>query len=146
MITPRRTRLVRVADLQIYRRAITGLTEGAGGSGLGAQGLGLRAHADALVVVPTRGAARLLQRNVSAEADVVTRDELYDRLHSRLADPPRRLSALERDVMAQAAARASAARGELSFRLRPGLMSVGAALCRVGIWAFSRFAVVSRST
>ena len=57
-------------------------------------------------------------------ADVVTRDELYDRLHGRLADPPRRLSPLERDVMAQAAARAAAAGGsELSFQLRPGLIA-----------------------
>ena len=74
------------------------------------------------MVVPTRGAARLIERTVNAEA--VTRDELYDSLHSRLADPPRRLTALERDVMAQAAARAAAARGsELSFQLRPGLIA-----------------------
>jgi RecB family exonuclease len=54
----------------------------------------------------------------------VTRDELYDRLQARLADPPRRLTPLERDVMAQAAARATAARGhELSFQLRPGLVA-----------------------
>ena len=75
-----------------------------------------------LVVVPTRGAAGLLMRTV--DADIVTRDEMYDRLHGRLADPPRRLSPLERDVMAQAAARATAARGhELSFQLRPGLVA-----------------------
>ncbi len=74
------------------------------------------------MVVPTRSAARLLLRTI--DADVVTRDELYDRLHSRLADPPRRLSPLERDVMAQAAARAAAARSsELSFQLRPGLIA-----------------------
>jgi len=58
----------------------------------------------------------------TVDADVVTRDELYDRLHARLADPPRRLSPLERDVMVQAAARAAAGgAGALSFRLRPGL-------------------------
>jgi ATP-dependent helicase/nuclease subunit B len=81
-----------------------------------------------LVVVPTRGAAYQLQRLLEAAArtaaDLVTRDELYDRLHSRLANAPRRLSALERDVMAQAAARAAAAAGDdLSFRLRPGLIA-----------------------
>jgi hypothetical protein len=61
---------------------------------------------------------------VGTGPDIVTRDELYDRLHGRLADPPRRLSPLERDVMAQAAARAAARRGgELSFQLRPGLIA-----------------------
>jgi ATP-dependent helicase/nuclease subunit B len=76
-----------------------------------------------LIVVPTRGAARQLQATLDGP-DLVTRDELYDRLHGRLASPPRRLGALERDVMAQAAARAAAASGaELSFRLRPGLVA-----------------------
>ena len=54
----------------------------------------------------------------------VTRDELYDRLHARLDSPPRRLTALERDVMAQAAARRAASRtSELAFQLRPGLVA-----------------------
>ena len=76
------------------------------------------------MVVPTRGAAHQLRRLVGEGPDIVTRDELYDRLQSRLADPPRRLSPLERDVMAQAAARGTAARGhELSFQLRPGLIA-----------------------
>jgi RecB family exonuclease len=115
VITPRRTQLIRVPELQTFRRAIASLAEGAASAGLGAQ-------RDVLVVVPTRGAARLLQHTV--EADIVTREELYDRLHGRLADPPRRLTPLERDVMAQAAARAAAARGStLSFRLRPGLIA-----------------------
>jgi RecB family exonuclease len=111
VITPRQTRLVRVPELQTFRRAIRSLAEGAGGLGLGA-----------LIVVPTRGAARLLQRSVEAEA--VTRDEMYDRLHARLPRPPHRLSPLERDVMAQASARASAAGvRDLSFQLRPGLVA-----------------------
>ena len=110
MITPRRTRLARVPELQTFRRVIENLA--IHGSRFGVP----------LVVVPTRGAARLLLRTV--DSDVVTRDELYDRLHGRLADPPRRLSPLERDVMAQAAARAAAASGsELSFQLRPGLIA-----------------------
>ena len=115
MITPRRTRLVRVPELQTFRRAIANLAEAAPGSGSTDRG-------SVLVVVPTRGSARLLMATV--EADAVTRDELYDRLHGRLADPPRRLSPLERDVMAQAAARAAAAGVDgLSFRLRPGLVA-----------------------
>jgi hypothetical protein len=112
VITPRRTRLVRVPELQTFRRAIAALA---------APTSELRVESF-LIVVPTRGAARLLERSV--DADVVTRDELYDRLQARLADPPRRLTPLERDVMAQAAARATAARGhELSFQLRPGLVA-----------------------
>ena len=99
MITPRTTRLVRVSDLHAFRQAITSLA-GAG-----------------VVVVPTRGAARLLGTGV-------TRDELYDLLHARLANPPRRLTALERDVMAQTAARRAAEREpELTFQLRPGLVA-----------------------
>ena len=55
---------------------------------------------------------------------LVTRDELYDLLHQRLTDPPRRLSALERDAMFQAAATEAAARvTELPFRIRPGLVA-----------------------
>ena len=42
----------------------------------------------------------------------------------RLANPPRRLTALERDVIAQAAARSVARQSEpLSFQLRPGLVA-----------------------
>jgi ATP-dependent helicase/nuclease subunit B len=115
VITPRRTRLVRVPELQTFRRAIANLAEAASGSGPPDPG-------SVLVVVPTRASARLLMAAV--EADAVTRDELYDRLHGRLADPPRRLSPLERDVMAQAAARAAAAGVDgLSFQLRPGLVA-----------------------
>jgi RecB family exonuclease len=105
VITPRTTRLVRVAELQTFRRAIAARVDG-----------------PCVVVVPTRSAARLLLRTV--DADIVTREELYDRLHARLASPPRRLTAFERDVMAQAAARAAAAdAAELSFQLRPGLVA-----------------------
>ncbi|MCU1381507.1 MAG: double-strand break repair protein AddB [Acidobacteria bacterium] len=110
MITPRTTRLIRVPELQTFRRAIADLAPRA-------------SHLPApLVIVPTRSAARLLTRSVAA--DVVTRDEMYDRLHARLVDPPRRLTPLERDVMAQAAARAAAAVvSGLSFTLRPGLIA-----------------------
>ncbi|MBI4486968.1 MAG: PD-(D/E)XK nuclease family protein [Acidobacteria bacterium] len=81
------------------------------------------------MVVPTRGAARQLLRTVDSlggtgRPDAVTRDQLYDRLHAALREPPRRLSAFERDVMAQAAARdARAVVSDLPFRLRPGLVT-----------------------
>ena len=115
MITPRRTQLVRVPDLHAFRHAITQLCR---------RGPTIQAP---LVVVPTRGAAQHLQRTLAAaaaSATLVTRDELYDHLHARLTNPPHRLGPLERDVIAQAAARAAAAAGgELSFQLRPGLIA-----------------------
>jgi ATP-dependent helicase/nuclease subunit B len=111
VITPRRTQLVRVPNLHAFRRAIVSLAvERAGGA--------------ILIVVPTRGAAHQLRRIITAGAAIVTREELYDLLHARLDTPPRRLSPLERDVIAQAAARTAAAAGaELSFQLRPGLIA-----------------------
>ena len=83
-----------------------------------------------LVVVPTRGAASVLAESLRAAGvhdaglALVTRDELYDALHQRLVNAPRRLSALERDAMFQAAAH-EAAHGfaELPFRIRPGLVA-----------------------
>ena len=105
MITPRRTRLVRVADLHAFRRVLRERL---------AFGV---PHPAPVVVVPTRSAARLAGFGV-------TRDELYEELGSRLADPPRRLTSIERDVIAQASARAAADRGApLSFQLRPGLVA-----------------------
>ena len=68
--------------------------------------------------MPTRTASRQLGATTA-----VTRDELYDRLHGRLANPPRRLSTIERDVIAQAAARAASQDRTLAFRLRPGLVA-----------------------
>src|SRR5262249_18258004 len=54
----------------------------------------------------------------------VTRDEWYDALHARLANPPARLTPFARDAMAQAAAaRAANETRELSFRLRPALVA-----------------------
>jgi RecB family exonuclease len=107
VITPRRTRLVRVPGLPAFRSAIARLRASADAT-----------PQDTIVVVPTRSAARRL-----LGAPALTRDELYDQLGSRLSDPPRRLSALERDVIAQAAARAASGHVEVSFRLRPGLVA-----------------------
>lgn len=55
---------------------------------------------------------------------ILTRDELYDVLHLRLASPPRRLSPFERDGIAQAAAmQAASDTPDLPFRIRPGLVA-----------------------
>ena len=118
MITPRSTRLVRVPDLHDFRRTLTALCS--------------TPEPSRLVVVPTRGAASMLARTLmthgveAGEAGLacVTRDELYDALHSRLPDPPRRLTAFERDAMAQAAAHEAARdTGDLPFRVRQGLVA-----------------------
>jgi RecB family exonuclease len=142
VITPRRTRLVRVADLHDFRSAIVALAARADpeasirdararretadprpAPAAGNPGPADDATPDAMVVVPTRGAARQLARGGSP-LRAATRDELYDELHRRLANPPRRLTALQRDVIAQAAARAAAGRHpKVAFRLRPGLVA-----------------------
>ncbi len=108
MITARRTRLVRVPDLHEFRRLIHTLSTPA-----------------SVVVVPSSGAAEeLLRARGSRDITCVTRDQLYDLLHSRLSHQPRRLNACERDALAQAAAEDAARRvPDLSFRLRPGLVS-----------------------
>ncbi|HWF84554.1 MAG TPA: PD-(D/E)XK nuclease family protein, partial [Vicinamibacterales bacterium] len=79
--------------------------------------------------MPTRGAAHQLLRALPLTragelADPVTRDQLYDRLHARLPQPPPRLAVPERGVIAHAAARqAMAGEPHLPFRLRPGLVA-----------------------
>lgn len=115
MITPRRTRLVRVADLNSFRHAIVHLSS---------REPGQTNHPLApVVIVPTRNAARQLARTFDASAPLpplVTRDELYDHLHARLSHGPRRLTVYERDVMMQAAARGIASE---PARSRPGFVA-----------------------
>jgi RecB family exonuclease len=115
VITPRRTRLVRVPDLQTFRRLTVRLAL-AGGS-----------HAAArLVVVPNRSAARQLRR-IQPDAswpDLVTRDQFYDRLQSRLDPSPARLTPYAREAAMHAASHAAAASGtEPPFALRPALVA-----------------------
>lgn len=112
MITPRRTRLVRVPDLQAFRAAIVELSP-------------QRESARRVVLVPTGGAARQLLRTFGSQPapELLTREQFYDALHQNLDAPPRRLTAYDRDVMVQAAAReASTALGR-SAALRPGLIA-----------------------
>ena len=82
---------------------------------------------EALVIVPNRAAVRQIDRTVSRSPDggprFLTRDELYDELHARLGGP-RRLTAFEREAIAQSAAvQAANAAPELPFRVRPGLVA-----------------------
>ena len=113
MITPRRTRLIRVPDLHEFRRtvAITSIQNGAA----------------TIVVVPNRAAALQAERLVEPLAlfapAFLTRDELYQELHRRSAFP-RLLTPFEREAIAHAAAReAFVLVPDLSFNLRPGLVA-----------------------
>jgi RecB family exonuclease len=113
VITPRTTRLWRVPDLRAMHASIARLTS------IGA------APGSRAVIVPTRGAAEELRRTLehlrlpAAAAgdaaillpDVLTRDDLYARLHQRLPDAPPLLSPFEREVMLRRAARDTAEQG-----------------------------------
>jgi RecB family exonuclease len=125
VITPRRTRLVRVPDLHAFRHAIGVIWERSDA----------RADESRLIVVPTKAAGRLVHLPSTAlrpgkadtTYDCVTRDQLYDRLHARLPRAPRRLNRFEREAMAQAAAVEASGDGQstraLPFQLRPGLIA-----------------------
>lgn len=111
MISPRRTRLVRAADLHAFRNAIVQLSSPGE----------IDPARPSLVVVPTRNAAlQIGPMFAGTPPRLVTRDELYDQLHARLSTPPRRLTVYERDVIMQAAARQAAGP---SVRIRPGFVA-----------------------
>lgn len=123
-MTPRRTRLVRVPDLRAFRDAIAVLA---------CEGDPLAAR-DRLVVVPTRAAAAQLTRTIEERTldeegavllpDLVTRDELYERLAARLPNRPRMLNGFEREALLGVACRDAADVGAAPpFRIRPGLVA-----------------------
>ncbi len=119
MITPRRTRLVRVPDLHAFRRALVACSTDGGSALVGSTA----------VVVPTRGAGHHLQRTFAESADVptpalLTRDHLYYLLNARLPQPLVLLAACEREVILHAAAAEAIAAGRVPpFHLRPGLVA-----------------------
>jgi RecB family exonuclease len=134
---------VRVPDLQRFRLAVAALCRQERPS----------SHPP-VVVVPTSAARRVLERTLEGarptgvagairpvplpQAPILTtRDEMYDLFHARLLDAPRRLGALERSAMAQAAVavaiaappddepegEAAGAAPRVPFRPRPGLVA-----------------------
>ena len=124
MINPRDTRLLRVADLQGLQRAVVSLLP---------DGWSARAQA---IIVPTRSAAESLRRTIenatldrTREAavllpDLVTRAELYARLHAHHPGAPPGLSDFDREVLLRLAADDARREGaEAPFRLRPGLLA-----------------------
>jgi RecB family exonuclease len=124
VITPRATRLVRVPDLRAYRDAITALA--CDGDPLAAR--------DRLIVVPTRAAGTHLTRTIENRLlpnrraallpDIVTRDQMYERLADRLPQRPRLLDPFEREaLLGTACQRAVDAGVQAPFNLRPGLVA-----------------------
>jgi RecB family exonuclease len=122
VITPRATRLVRVPDLKAMRGAVAHLASGRPAS--------VRRTA---VLVPTRGAADELRVSLENRLcddtpalllpDLLTRGDLYQRLHASLPGAPRLLVDAEREVLLRKAARAAIAAGARPpFRVRPGLV------------------------
>jgi RecB family exonuclease len=116
VITPRTTRLRRVPDLQALHRTIAACLDDSAPSWRSA------------VLVPTTAAgealARTLERATPAVRPVIlTRDDLYVRLHEALADAPVALSAFEREVLLTSASKTAERQGSPPpFRLRPGLV------------------------
>lgn len=123
MITPRTTRLVRVPDLQAMHQALADCIADA--------------TRPLAIVVPTSGAVEALGRTLEhhlacaeskgftrqAAFELLTRDELYVRLHARLPSAPPMLTAFEREVLLTRAADAASSSGTPApFRLRPGLV------------------------
>jgi RecB family exonuclease/inactivated superfamily I helicase len=121
LITPRRTRLVRVPDLQAFRQAIVSCSTADDPLRIGSTA----------VVVPTRGAAHHLARLYVASGfsrtslpHIVTRDELYLLFNTRLREPPDILTGSEREVILRTAAMHAADSGaKPPFHLRPGLVA-----------------------
>ena len=119
MITPRRTRLVRTACLRGFREAIAALT----------RQLDVRQARDTVVIVPTRAAADqlrgTLERSAAADAPplprLLTREGWYAALAARAGPPAPLLSAVERYVLMQAAAREAVAACSPPFDPRPGM-------------------------
>lgn len=124
MITPRATRLIRVPDLRAFRDAIAALASS--GDPFAAR--------DRLVIVPTRSAAAHLTRAIEDRTlagrgavllpDIVTREQLYERLGNRLPIRPRMLDPFEREALLGVACQAAQDGGAPPpFVLRPGLVA-----------------------
>jgi RecB family exonuclease len=116
VITPRTTRLLRVPDLQAMHRVL-------------AECVAVDAVTPLAIIVPTSGAAEALGWTFEHRAvprkgfDLLTRDELYARLHERLPSAPPLLTAFEREVLLTRAASAASSGGTPApFKLRPGLI------------------------
>jgi len=121
VITPRITRLVRVADLPSMQA-------------FAARSTGSAVARSTAVIVPTRGAAEALRRTLenlclsentraAILPDLITRTDFYRRLHASLPGAPRLLTDFEREVIFRRAAEDASGQGAPApFHLRPGLI------------------------
>jgi RecB family exonuclease len=132
VISPRRTRLLRVRNLHDFRSAIVNLTAPGAFSQIVVVPNGAAAQQLSRLIQRSRNGADAvasgLSRNPQTSSsrklpDLASRDDFYARLHERLVDPPRRLSSYERDVLAQTSAKESSAILGLGPELRPGLVA-----------------------
>ncbi len=119
MITPRRTRLLRAADLAGFRAHLVEIARG------------IATDADTFVLVPTRAAGEQLRRtlrsrlgSISDQPAIGTRADLYDLLMARVRPDARMLSGFEREALVAAAAREAEDAGlPPPFHLRPALVA-----------------------
>jgi RecB family exonuclease len=124
MISPRRTRLVRAADLRRFREALVALA---------VDGTPLEAR-DRTLIVPTRAAAAHLFRSIDARCvarggavvfpDATIPRDMVRHFAGRLTVDGPTLTGAEREVLLGVSCRTAREQGhEPPFRLRPGLMS-----------------------
>jgi RecB family exonuclease len=125
VITPRRIRLTRAADLAAFRTTLTDWM----------LALSPDQARDTCVLVPTRAAAEQLRRTAEDRAwserrraivwpVLATRRDLYDDLARRLKSAPRLLSPFEREVLLSASCRTVMAGGlSLPYDVRPALVA-----------------------
>lgn len=119
MITPRRTRLLRAADLAGFRAHLAGIARAT------------PAGADCFVLVPTQAAGEQLRRTLRARLGgaaplppMGTRADLYERLLARARPDARTLSGFEREALIAAAAREAEEAGvPPPFHVRPALVA-----------------------
>jgi RecB family exonuclease len=118
VITPRRTRLLRAADLAGFRSHLADLVRADPAAG------------DSFLLVPTQAAAEQLRRTLRGRLGEVavpamgTRADLYDRLLARLRPDARTLSGFEREALIAAAARDAEEAGlPPPFHVRPALVA-----------------------
>jgi RecB family exonuclease len=119
VITPRRTRLLRAADLAGFRAQLVEIVRTAPAGG------------DTFVLLPTQAAGEQLRRTLRARLNgapiapvIGTREDLYELLLARVRPDARRLSGFEREALIAAAAREAEEAGiPPPFYVRPALVA-----------------------
>jgi len=119
VITPRRTRLLRAADLAGFRAHLVAIARD------------LAVTGDSFILVPTRAAGEQLRRLLASRLGALpvvptigTRGDLYELLLNRWSPDARTLSGFEREALIAAAAREAEEAGlPPPFHVRPALVA-----------------------